>query len=108
MAEIAGCSDYSICTLLDAEDTMPLTRFEAISGMAGGVSSFLEQILWAGLMGIPLLGTVLLGDASVSMIYIYWLTFDFLKNLAHCNVEIVPVSAFRTLPVLRHLLITPS
>ncbi|CAM6092883.1 unnamed protein product [Calypogeia fissa] len=76
--------------------------------VTGGLSTFLEEILHSGLMGIALLGTVLFGGASISMIYIYWLSFDFLKHLAHCNVEIVPVSAFRVLPILRYLLVTPS
>lgn len=75
---------------------------------SGGASTFLEQIFYAGLMGIAILGTVLLGGGSISMIYVYWLTFDFLKNMAHCNVEIVPASLFRVLPFLKQLIITPT
>ncbi|BBM98496.1 aldehyde decarbonylase [Marchantia polymorpha subsp. ruderalis] len=73
-----------------------------------GVSTFLELVLYAGIKGIALLGTIFTGGASISMIYIYWMTFDFLKNMAHCNCEIVPAWAFRTLPFLKYTMITPS
>jgi hypothetical protein len=73
----------------------------------GSVTTMLEQILQSALLLIPLLGATVLGGASKSMVYIYFLTFDFFKCLGHCNFELVP-AWFRDLPGVKYLLYTPS
>lgn len=59
------------------------------------------------LMGIPMLGASWMGGASVTLFYGYVLVFDFLRCLGHCNVEMMPVSLFDHMPVLRYLIYTP-
>jgi hypothetical protein len=68
----------------------------------------LEQVLQTGLIGLAMVGTVILGGASISMIYIYLLTFDFLKCMGHCNCEFVPERVFQLFPAAKYLLYTPS
>ncbi|KAL0785024.1 hypothetical protein Bca101_001269 [Brassica carinata] len=48
------------------------------------------------------------GVGSISLIYGYAITFDFLRCLGHCNVEIFSHKLFETLPILRYLIYTPT
>ncbi|BFI24687.1 aldehyde decarbonylase [Marchantia polymorpha subsp. ruderalis] len=73
-----------------------------------GVGTFLEHVLFSGVMGIALAGPVIFGGASISMIYLYCLFFDFMKHMAHSNTEIIPITLFKAFPLLKYLLITPS
>ncbi|PSS36193.1 Protein ECERIFERUM like [Actinidia chinensis var. chinensis] len=74
---------------------------------AGSVS-FLEDIVLSGVIGIPLLGTCLIGCGSIYMIYGYVLMFDLMRCLGHCNVEIVPHQLFEKFPTLKYFLYTPT
>ncbi|CAK9238256.1 unnamed protein product [Sphagnum jensenii] len=74
----------------------------------GSVTTMLEQVLQTGLIGLAMVVTVMLGGASISMIYIYLLTFDFLKCMGHCNCEFVPARVFQLFPAAKYLLYTPS
>ncbi len=68
----------------------------------------LEQVLQTGLIGLAIVGTVMLGGASIGMIYIYFLAFDSLKCLGHINCEFVPAKVFEIFPIAKYLLYTPS
>ncbi|XP_073154632.1 very-long-chain aldehyde decarbonylase CER3-like isoform X4 [Henckelia pumila] len=73
-----------------------------------GHTTFLEQLLLCIVVGIPTLGTVFLGYASITMMYGYLLLFDFFRCLGHCNVEIFPQRLFETIPVMKYLIYTPT
>eukprot|EP00250_Pteridium_aquilinum_P008052 c17630_g1_i1 orf=480-2333(+) len=73
-----------------------------------GSSTFLEQVVMAMVMGVPLLGGSWLGGGSLVNLYVYLLLFEFLRALGHSNVEVMPLSLFRTFPLLKYLLYTPS
>ena len=75
---------------------------------AVGTTTFLEHIILALIMVVPIVGVGLMGGASMSMIYIYYLLFDSLRFMGHCNVEMMPETLFRTIPILRYLIYTPS
>lgn len=69
--------------------------------------TMLEQILQSTLLLIPLLGATAMGGASITLIYLYFFAFDFLKCMGHCNFEFVR-EGFRNYPGVKYLLYTPS
>lgn len=73
-----------------------------------GHLSFLEHLLLCVVMGIPTLGTALFGYGSIIQIYGYFVAFDFLRCLGHCNVEILPCHVFESFPFLRYVIYTPT
>ncbi|CAN8301508.1 unnamed protein product [Cochlearia groenlandica] len=76
--------------------------------MTAGNVTLLENLIICVIVGVPLIGSCLLGFGSISLIYGYAITFDFLRCLGHCNVEIFPYKLFETLPILRYLIYTPT
>ncbi|XP_052180475.1 very-long-chain aldehyde decarbonylase CER3-like isoform X2 [Diospyros lotus] len=76
--------------------------------LTAGNATFLEHLVLTAVIGIPVIGTCVMGFGSMSMIYGYVLIFDFLRCLGHCNVEIVPHQLFELFPFLRYLLYTPT
>ncbi|EFJ25291.1 hypothetical protein SELMODRAFT_99824, partial [Selaginella moellendorffii] len=50
-----------------------------------GTRTFLEELIQSALIAIPIIGVMALGGGSVVMIYVYLLSFDFFKQLGHCN-----------------------
>ncbi|KAL2632944.1 hypothetical protein R1flu_004423 [Riccia fluitans] len=76
--------------------------------VSGTVHPFAEHVLYTANFAIPLLGTWLLGGASIGMFYFYWLWFDFMNALGHCNWELIPTWVFKALPPLKYLIYTPS
>ncbi|KAG6737135.1 hypothetical protein POTOM_059867 [Populus tomentosa] len=74
----------------------------------GADATFLEHLALSTVIGIPIIGSHMMGYGSRSMIYGYPLVFDFLRCLGHSNVEVVPHQLFETLPFLRYLLYTPT
>ncbi|XP_059276470.1 very-long-chain aldehyde decarbonylase CER3-like [Lycium ferocissimum] len=73
-----------------------------------GHATFLEQILLSAVIGIPILGSCLMGYGSMATIYGYVLVFDFLRCLGHCNFEIIPHRLFLAFPFMKYLLYTPT
>ncbi|GLU10331.1 hypothetical protein SLE2022_271460 [Rubroshorea leprosula] len=73
-----------------------------------GNATLLEQLILSLVMGIPIMGSSLMGYGSISLVYGYVLAFDFLRCLGHCNVEIIPHQIFEMLPFLRYLIYTPT
>ncbi|GLJ17033.1 hypothetical protein SUGI_0294680 [Cryptomeria japonica] len=73
-----------------------------------GTATFLEHIVLTLIMAVPIVGAGLMGGASMAIIYIYYLLFDSLRFMGHCNVEMMPESLFRSVPMLRYLIYTPS
>ncbi|KAK4344448.1 hypothetical protein RND71_037542 [Anisodus tanguticus] len=73
-----------------------------------GHATFLEQILLGAVIGVPILGSYLMGYGSVAMIYGYVLVFDFLRCLGHCNFEIIPHQLFLAFPFVKYILYTPT
>ncbi|KAJ9559493.1 hypothetical protein OSB04_004653 [Centaurea solstitialis] len=74
----------------------------------GGHATFLEHLLLCVIIGIPIVGTTLIGYGSVIMFYGYILAFDFLRCMGHSNVEVVPHHIFETLSILKYLVYTPT
>ncbi|CAI5493910.1 unnamed protein product [Closterium sp. Naga37s-1] len=72
------------------------------------VHTFLEQIGHALLLCVPVVGTWLLGGASIGALYAYWLACDWLNAVGHCNFEFVPVWLLRAVPPLKYLVHTPT
>ncbi|XP_021895251.1 protein ECERIFERUM 3 [Carica papaya] len=75
--------------------------------VTAGHATFLEQLLLSAIIGIPLLGSFLMGVGSISLIYGYVLVFDFLRCWIHSNLDLAPRTLFHFLPFLRFLLATP-
>ncbi|KAG2310817.1 hypothetical protein Bca52824_022374 [Brassica carinata] len=76
--------------------------------MTAGNATLLENLILCVVAGAPLIGSCLLGVGSISLIYGYAIMFDFLRCLGHCNVEIFSHKLFKTLPILRYLIYTPT
>lgn len=71
-------------------------------------ATFLEHFGLTIIMAVPMVGASWMGGASMGMIYLYCLLFDFLRYMGHSNVEIVPDTIFRWLAPLKYLIYTPS
>lgn len=71
-------------------------------------ATFLEHLLLTILIGIPIIGSFLIGCGSLSLIYGYVLTFDLLRCLGHSNVEIIPHQIFEAVPFLKYIIYTPT
>lgn len=76
--------------------------------VTAGNTTFLEALLVATVIGLPIIGCCLSGYGSKSIIYGYIFVFDFLRCLGHSNVEIVPSWIFDYFPFFRYLLYTPT
>ncbi|CAL8078860.1 unnamed protein product [Prunus armeniaca] len=73
-----------------------------------GNATLLEHLVLGAIVGIPVLGTTLMGCGSIFVIYGYVLVFDFLRCLGHSNVEVISHKLFEKAPLLRYLLYTPT
>ncbi|XP_011079338.1 protein ECERIFERUM 3 [Sesamum indicum] len=73
-----------------------------------GHATFLEHLLLTVVIGVPIMGSFLIGHGSLMLIYGYVLIFDLLRCLGHSNVEIVPYQIFDAIPFLRYILYTPT
>ncbi|XP_073274485.1 very-long-chain aldehyde decarbonylase CER3-like [Primulina huaijiensis] len=71
-------------------------------------ATFLEHLLLTILIGIPIIGSFLMGCGSLSSIYGYVLIFDLLRCLGHSNVEIIPHQIFEAIPCLKYVVYTPT
>lgn len=71
-------------------------------------ATFLEHILLTLLIGMPIIGSFLIGCGSLSLIYGYVLIFDLLRCLGHSNVEIIPHQIFEAIPFLKYIVYTPT
>ncbi|KAF5742859.1 Fatty acid hydroxylase superfamily [Tripterygium wilfordii] len=76
--------------------------------LTAGHATFLEHLILATVIGIPILGSSMMGFGSISTIFGYILVFDFLRGLGHCNVEVIPHQVFEILPFAKYLLYTPT
>ncbi|KAL7093199.1 hypothetical protein ACP275_11G028200 [Erythranthe tilingii] len=74
----------------------------------GGHATFLEHLLLTIVIGVPIVGSFLIGHASLILIYGYVLIFDFLRCLGHLNVEIIPHRIFDLIPFLKYMIYTPT
>ncbi|KAK8698389.1 hypothetical protein V6N13_114509 [Hibiscus sabdariffa] len=74
----------------------------------GGHATFLEQLVLSIVMGVPVMGSIVMGNASSSMIFGYVLGFDFMRCMGHSNVEVVPAQVFNNFPLLRYFIYTPT
>ncbi|KAM6552925.1 hypothetical protein CsatB_013687 [Cannabis sativa] len=73
-----------------------------------GNGSLLENMVLGIIIGIPVMGSSLLGYGSIKLVYGYVLVFDFLRCLGHSNVEVVSHKVFEKMPFLRYILYTPT
>ncbi|XP_050219559.1 very-long-chain aldehyde decarbonylase CER3 [Mercurialis annua] len=74
----------------------------------GATKSFLEHLILAAIIGIPVIGSLIMGYGSIITIYGYILVYEFLTCLGHSNVEIIPHQLFEKFSFLRYLIYTPS
>lgn len=72
------------------------------------VHPFAEHVGYSLLFAIPVLTTILTGTGSLLTTMIYIVYVDFMNNLGHCNVEIIPQWVFRAFPPLKYFMYTPS
>lgn len=73
-----------------------------------GTATFLEHLLLTVVMFLPLAGIIAAKVASVGVFHAYVLGFDFMRNMIHSNLEVLPLWPYQRFPLLRYLLITPS
>lgn len=73
-----------------------------------GFATPLEHLILTVIMGIPILGSSLLGYGSASLISGHILLFDFFRCMGHSNVEVLPHGLFESLPFLKYLIYTPT
>ena len=101
---------YSHLTTLSrtARFLISLSLSFSILFTAAGSATFLEHLILSAVVGIPILGSSLMGLGSMSMVYGHVLIFDFLRCLGHSNVEVVPHALFQTFPFLKYLIYTPT
>ncbi|PIA37039.1 hypothetical protein AQUCO_03100057v1 [Aquilegia coerulea] len=81
---------------------------EVPQSFTAGHATLLEHLILSVLIGIPIVGTSMLGFGSTILIYSYVLMFDFLRCLGHSNVEVIPNGIYEAFPLLRYLLYTPT
>ncbi|CAN1228569.1 Very-long-chain aldehyde decarbonylase CER3 [Linum grandiflorum] len=74
----------------------------------GSHLSFLEHLVQAVIIGIPIFGSFLVGYGSLVSIVGYLFVFDFLRCMGHSNTEVVPHRIFQALPFLKYLIYTPT
>ncbi|KAL9151049.1 hypothetical protein ABFS82_11G028400 [Erythranthe guttata] len=74
----------------------------------GGHATFLEHLFLTIVIGVPIVGSFLIGHGSLILIYGYVLIFDFLRCLGHLNVEIIPHHVFDFIPFLKYMIYTPT
>lgn len=75
---------------------------------AAGNATFLEDLILTVIIGIPILGSTLMGFGSIGIIYGYFSVFDFLRGLGYSNVEVISHKLFEKIPFLKYLLYTPT
>ncbi|KAM5554044.1 very-long-chain aldehyde decarbonylase CER3 [Rosa sericea] len=76
--------------------------------LTAGNATFMEHLILTVIIGIPILGSTLMGFGSIGIIYGYLSVFDFLKCLGHSNVEVISHKLFEKIPFLKYLLYTPT
>jgi aldehyde decarbonylase len=76
--------------------------------MAAVIHPFAEHIAYFILFAIPLLTTPFTGTASLASFFGYVMYIDFMNNLGHCNVELIPKWLFTIFPPLKYFMYTPS
>lgn len=79
-----------------------------IQPTTAGSATFLEHLFLSAVIAVPLIGTCLAGFGSLAMIYSYFMIFDFLRGLGHCNFEFLSHKIFEKVPFLRYLIYTPT
>jgi len=75
---------------------------------SGSCHPFMEHLGYTANFAIPMLGTWMLGGASIGMFYFYTCAFDVLNLIGHCNWEFVPARLYQSVPLLKYLVYTPS
>jgi aldehyde decarbonylase len=76
--------------------------------MAAVIHPFAEHIAYFILFAIPLLTTSFTGTASIASYFGYITYIDFMNNLGHCNLELIPKWLFTVFPPLKYFMYTPS
>ncbi|PKA65459.1 Protein ECERIFERUM 3 [Apostasia shenzhenica] len=78
------------------------------SPFTAGHGTPLEHIVLSLAMGLPLIGANVIGAGSMGLLYLHVLLFDFLRCMAHSNVEVFGNGFSETFPFLRYLICTPT
>ncbi|KAF3329631.1 protein ECERIFERUM 3-like protein [Carex littledalei] len=73
-----------------------------------GFATPLEHLVQAVAMVAPLFGAFIMGCGSIGLIYSHILLFDYLRCMGYSNVEVFDHQLFKTYPLLRYLIYTPS
>ncbi|KAI9085579.1 hypothetical protein K1719_032422 [Acacia pycnantha] len=72
------------------------------------IHPFAEHIAYFTLFTIPLYTTLITRTASIVSFAGYLAYIDFMNNLGHCNLELIPNSLFSFFPFLKYFMYTPS
>ena len=68
----------------------------------------MEHLFYVANFAIPIVVPTYMKCFSIVGYYIYFIVFDFLNLMGHCNFEFIPVNLYRAIPGLKYLLYTPS
>ncbi|XP_028785540.1 very-long-chain aldehyde decarbonylase CER1 [Neltuma alba] len=72
------------------------------------IHPFAEHMAYFMLFAIPMYTTVITRTASIVSYAGYLIYIDFMNNLGHCNLELIPNSLFTFFPFLKYIMYTPS
>ncbi|TVU15286.1 hypothetical protein EJB05_38798 [Eragrostis curvula] len=72
------------------------------------IHPFAEHVVYFMLFSIATLTPIFMGCGSVLGVVLYIAYIDFMNNMGHCNVELVPKWIFQVFPPLKYLMYTPS
>ncbi|MBA0753515.1 hypothetical protein Gogos_022117 [Gossypium gossypioides] len=72
------------------------------------IHPFAEHIAYFLLFAIHVFTMVLTGTVSVIALAAYVTYVDFMNNMGHCNLELIPNWLFTLLPPLKYIIYTPS
>ncbi|CAO2191619.1 unnamed protein product [Urochloa humidicola] len=73
-----------------------------------GFATPLEIVAISVFMAAPVAAACAAGLGSAGLLFGYTLAFDFLRAMAHCNVEVFPGWLFETVPAARYIIGTPT
>ncbi|XP_028805886.1 very-long-chain aldehyde decarbonylase CER1-like [Neltuma alba] len=72
------------------------------------IHPFAEHIAYFMLFAIPTYTTLITRTASIVSFTGYLAYIDFMNNLGHCNLELIPSSLFSFFPFLKYIMYTPT
>ena len=75
--------------------------------MAAAIHPCAKHLAYFLLFSIPMLAGIFMGKSSITTIFGYISYIDFMNNMGHCNLELIPKMLFSIFPLLRTVCIPP-